>query len=140
MNNLCPKCYLLRYFFSDNSVNKEKLTEINLDFKPFLVIELYQQRDTSGNVVDGYNRHLHTVEVVGSNPIAPIRQLVLIERIGCLLLFLVFCKCVSGYAKEYATVILNIEVVNISAFSHAIFFTTLYPTPRSLQTSQLSVL
>ena len=72
MNNLCPKCYLLRYFFSDNSVNKEKLTEINLDFKPFLVIELYQQRDTSGNVVDGYNRHLHTVEVVGSNPIAPI--------------------------------------------------------------------
>ncbi len=70
-------CYLLRYFFRDNSVNKEKTTEINLDFKLFLVIELYQQRDTSGNVVDGYNRHFHTVEVVGSNPIAPIKQLVL---------------------------------------------------------------
>ena len=90
IRNSCPKCYLLRYFFSDNSVYKEKPTEINLDFKPFLVIELYQQRDTSGNVVEGYTYAFHTVEVVGSNPIAPIRQLILIERIGCLLLFLAF--------------------------------------------------
>ena len=50
--NLCPKCYLLRYFFSDNSTNKEKLPEINLDFNLFLIIELNQQRDASGNVVD----------------------------------------------------------------------------------------